>query len=105
MYPMKTKGTFSCVADGRTPGTFPDEALIIFRGRGTVVPVESGVEIIVLTIIEIPRSIRAGGETVTATNTFVIIDDHNPILRALPGGIDRTDLHTRGPSAVHAYVR
>jgi len=45
--------------------------------------------------IENPSFIGTGCDAIPATDTPVVVHDHDPI-RLLPGGMDRTDLHTGG---------
>jgi hypothetical protein len=102
LYPVQAKGTFSCVAYGRTIGSFSNAVLVIFRGRSSIIPVFPWFKIVILTIIKKAHLVRTGGEAVTAAYALIIINDYYPVFRPLPGGIDRTDYGTRRDLAVIA---
>jgi len=54
--------------------------------------------------VEVPRSIWAGGHTVSAADTPVVIDDDDPVV-FLPSGLNRTDLGAGGFFALLALNR
>src|SRR5450631_1424120 len=55
-------------------------------------------------VVEIPRTIGTGLNTVPAADAVFFIDEHDPI-RRLVGGPDRTNLHARRIFAVIAELR